>query len=126
MKVLHLISGGDTGGAKTHVFALMNKLKNLADVKIVCFIKGPFWDELQNIGVDCELVEQKSRLDMSVVKRLKEICDGGIDIIHCHGARANFIGANLKKKVDLLDFAQLNNNPTLVQEILKDGIKIYG
>ena len=33
---------------------------------------------------------------------------------------------NLKKKVDLLDIAQLNNNPALVQEILKDGIKIYG
>ena len=32
----------------------------------------------------------------------------------------------LKKKVDLLDIAQLNNNATLVQEILKDGIKIYG
>ena len=31
----------------------------------------------------------------------------------------------LKKKVDLLDAAQLNNNPTLVQEILKYGIKIY-
>lgn len=33
---------------------------------------------------------------------------------------------NLKKKVDLLDVAQLNNNPTLVQEILRDGVKIYG
>ena len=32
----------------------------------------------------------------------------------------------LKKKVDLLDIAQLENNPTLVQEILRDGIKIYG
>ena len=32
----------------------------------------------------------------------------------------------LRKKVDLLDVAQLNNNPDLVQEILKDGIKIYG
>ena len=33
---------------------------------------------------------------------------------------------NLKKKVDLLDVAKLNNNTTLMQEILKDGIKIYG
>lgn len=33
---------------------------------------------------------------------------------------------NLKKKIDLLDIAQLNNNPKLVQEILRDGIKIYG
>ncbi|MBQ7638841.1 MAG: nucleotidyltransferase domain-containing protein [Clostridia bacterium] len=32
----------------------------------------------------------------------------------------------LKKRVDLLDAAQLNNNPALTQEILKDGIKIYG
>lgn len=33
---------------------------------------------------------------------------------------------NLKKKVDVLDVAQLNNNPALVQEILRDGVKIYG
>ena len=33
---------------------------------------------------------------------------------------------NLKKKVDLLDVSQLNNNPTLIQEILRDGVKIYG
>jgi predicted nucleotidyltransferase/DNA-binding XRE family transcriptional regulator len=32
----------------------------------------------------------------------------------------------LKKKVDLLDVAQLNNNSKLVQEILRDGVKIYG
>ncbi len=31
----------------------------------------------------------------------------------------------LKKKVDLLDAKQLENNPTLVQEILRDGIRIY-
>ncbi|MDE7337572.1 MAG: nucleotidyltransferase domain-containing protein [Clostridia bacterium] len=32
----------------------------------------------------------------------------------------------LKKKVDLLEISQLNNNSLLIQEILKDGIKIYG
>lgn len=32
----------------------------------------------------------------------------------------------LKKKVDVLDLGQLNNNIELVKEILKDGIKIYG
>lgn len=32
----------------------------------------------------------------------------------------------LKKKIDLLDVTQIDNNPTLVKEILKDGIKIYG
>ena len=32
----------------------------------------------------------------------------------------------LKKKIDLLDIAQLENNPALVQKILRDGINIYG
>lgn len=39
---------------------------------------------------------------------------------------AEILREKLKKKVDLLDIAQLNNNPTLIQEILMDGIKIYG
>jgi hypothetical protein len=32
----------------------------------------------------------------------------------------------LCKKVDLLNQDQLHNNPTLANEILKDGVKIYG
>ncbi len=36
------------------------------------------------------------------------------------------ISQSLKKKVDLLDSDQLVDNPELLNEILKDGIKIYG
>ena len=32
----------------------------------------------------------------------------------------------LRKKVDLLDLKQLQNNEDLLKEVLKDGIKIYG
>ncbi|MBR1624565.1 MAG: nucleotidyltransferase domain-containing protein [Clostridia bacterium] len=32
----------------------------------------------------------------------------------------------LRKKVDLLNFNQLNNNTELTKDILKEGIKIYG
>lgn len=32
----------------------------------------------------------------------------------------------LKKKVDVLDINQLENNMELIEEILKDGVKIYG
>ncbi len=102
MKILHMISGGDTGGAKTHVFALLGKLKKRADVTVVCFMKGVFWDELQQIDVKSELIPQKSRFDMSVVNRLCEICESEqIDIIHCHGARANFIAAALRRRISI-------------------------
>lgn len=33
---------------------------------------------------------------------------------------------SLHKKIDLLNINQLDNNPELLKEILKDGIKIYG
>ena len=36
------------------------------------------------------------------------------------------IRESLKKKVDVLNREQLNNNPDLMNEILKDGVKIYG
>ena len=36
------------------------------------------------------------------------------------------VSTALHKKVDLLDMDQLLNNPELLNEILKDGIKIYG
>ena len=35
------------------------------------------------------------------------------------------IREGLKKKVDVLNYEQLNNNPELINEILKDGVKIY-
>ena len=83
MKVLHMISGGDSGGAKTHVFALMRRLTKYCDVKIVCFIKGRFFDELQDIDVESVLLEQKNRFDLSVLDSLVEICQNdGIQIIH--------------------------------------------
>lgn len=33
---------------------------------------------------------------------------------------------SLHKKIDALDINQLNNNSNLINEILKDGVKIYG
>ena len=36
------------------------------------------------------------------------------------------ISEALNKKVDLLSVSQLNSNPDLLNEVLKDGIKIYG
>lgn len=38
---------------------------------------------------------------------------------------AERLRTELKKKVDLLDLKQLNDNPVLLDEILRDGIRIY-
>ena len=42
---MHLISGGDSGGAKTHLFELLDKLKLSCDICVACLMKGPFYQE---------------------------------------------------------------------------------
>lgn len=100
MKVLHLISGGDTGGAKTHIISLLKGLNKLIDAKVVCFIEDTFYEDAKKEGINIEVYKQKSRSDMSVVNRLVDEINGqGYDIVHCHGARANFIAMFLKGKI---------------------------
>ena len=51
MKVLHLISGGDSGGAKTHVHSLLQNLSKRIDITMVCFMEGPFSQEARELGI---------------------------------------------------------------------------
>ncbi|HZK56979.1 MAG TPA: glycosyltransferase family 4 protein [Clostridia bacterium] len=103
MKVLHLISGGDVGGAKVQVLTLVKNLqdKNIS-VKIICFAEGIFYEEAKDMGLDVRLMLQNSRLDMSVLKKLRKIVkEEKFSLVHCHGARANMIGVLLKRKINV-------------------------
>lgn len=98
LKVLHLISGGDTGGAKMHVLSLVKEMQKKIDVTLVCLMEGEFYRDGLAMGLDIRAIEQKQRYNLRVVRRLIHIIENeGVDILHCHGARANFIGAILKK-----------------------------
>ncbi len=94
MKVLHLIGGGDAGGAKTHVISLLAGLK-VAETTLVSFREGDFSEEARAAGVDVRVMP--GRL-FPVLRQIAELSEG-YDIIHCHGARGNFVGMLLKKKV---------------------------
>jgi len=97
MKILHMISGGDKGGAKTAVFALLLALNEEVDLTIACFTEGVFYQEVLGLPVKSVLFKQKFRNDLSIIRRLSRyIRKNGFDIIHAHGARANFICMMLK------------------------------
>ena len=52
MKVIHLISGGDTGGAKTHVHSLLQEsVPTHPRADMVCFMDGPFTQEARALGI---------------------------------------------------------------------------
>ena len=98
MKVIHLISGGDVGGAKTHVLTLLQGLGKTQTVRLVCFMEGPFAQEARDMGIDT--VVFTSRNVFAVIRDLtRMIRTEGFQIVHCHGSRANLMGTMLQNQV---------------------------
>ena len=112
MKVIHLISGGDTGGAKTHVHMLLQNLSRTIDVTMVCFTDGPFAQEARQLGIHTVIFPGNNIL--RVYRELKRfILDGGYELIHCHGARGNMMGALLRRATGLPLVSTVHSDPRL-------------
>lgn len=95
MKVLHLIGGGDIGGAKVHVLSLVKELQKQINVKIVAFRPGVFFDEAKEMGIDIEIVKTGSIIS-DVIKVVRIIKDGSFQILHSHGSKANMVASVVK------------------------------
>ena len=97
MKVITLISGGDIGGAKTHVLSLLHGLGKTEQVRLVCFREGEFAEDARKLGIDTCVMEVSVG---AAIGRLAEMIRAeGFQIVHCHGARANLTGAILRRKI---------------------------
>lgn len=100
MKVLHLISGGDTGGAKTHVHSLLTGLKAKIQVRLVCFMEGPFAQEARELGIDTYVIPGPNFLSaLGTLSRM--VREEGFDLLHSHGARGNMMAALLSRRTHL-------------------------
>ena len=100
MKIIHMISGGDMGGAKTHVLSLLAGLNKTETIHLLCFMEGDFAAEARQLGIPTTVIEDGNLL--RVRKRiLAMIRHDGYQVIHCHGARANMMGMLLRKRAGI-------------------------
>jgi polysaccharide pyruvyl transferase CsaB len=112
VKVIHLISGGDTGGAKTHIHYLLAGLNKSIEATLVCFTRGEFSDEAQALGIPTVVFDGANIF--SAVSRLKTmIKDGGYDLIHSHGAKGNFVASLIKRSCGLPVVTTVHSDPKL-------------
>ena len=96
MKILTLISGGDVGGAKTHVLSLLASLSKKIGVTMVCFMESEFTEDARKLGIDTRIIPGNN---LPATARQLEVLirQEGFDIIHSHGSRGNFIAWMLRK-----------------------------
>ena len=96
MKIMHLISGGDVGGAKTHVISLLEELSKRNEVELVCFVEGPFAQEARDCGINTRVLKKRSLFH--IARELKKYLNNkGFDILHCHGSKANVVSMLMGK-----------------------------
>jgi len=96
MKIIHLIGGGDEGGAKSHVLQLVKALGEHIDVTLISFRKGRFHDDAVAMGIDARVIHSGNIIS-DVKETLRLVREGGYEIIHSHGAKANMIGTIIKR-----------------------------
>lgn len=111
MKVIHLISGGDTGGAKTHIHYLLAGICKNIDATLVCFMKGEFSDEAQALGIPTVVLEGNLPKTLRQLKHM--VKDGDYDLIHSHGARGNVMALLLRSFCKIPVITTVHSDPKL-------------
>ncbi|MBR4425206.1 MAG: polysaccharide pyruvyl transferase CsaB [Oscillospiraceae bacterium] len=111
MKVIHLISGGDTGGARTHVHLLLKLLNQDHSATLVCFTDGPFAQDAAALGIPTVVLRGSLPAALRQLRRM--IRDGGYELVHCHGSRGNLMGALLKPGLGLPVITTVHSDPRL-------------
>ena len=69
MKIITLISGGDVGGAKTHVLSLLQELNKVIRAELICFREGDFAAEARQLGIPTEIVVGQALCRLSALKK---------------------------------------------------------
>ena len=93
-KILHIIGGGEIGGAEQHVLNLLENLdRKLFLPVLACLVEGPFAEAARSKGIQTQTFAMRHPLDLSPLPQLVQWTRAqNVKLIHCHGARANLLG----------------------------------
>jgi glycosyltransferase involved in cell wall biosynthesis len=88
MKVLHVITGLDVGGAELQLDAVLQHTRHDADV-VTLYNPGPVADRLRDHGVSVRDLGMRSNTEVNALPRLYKIIRAGrYDVVHTHLYRA--------------------------------------
>jgi glycosyltransferase involved in cell wall biosynthesis len=88
MKVLHVITGLDAGGAELQLAMILRRTRHESDV-VTLYNPGPVADLIRGQGTSVRDVGMRRNTELSALLRLRRIiADGRYDVVHAHLYRA--------------------------------------
>lgn len=93
-KVLHIIGGGEFGGAEQHLLTLIKNIDPARfQVSVACLFAKPFAEITEDAGINTVVFEMGSKFNLKIIPLLAAyIKKEGFAIVHTHGVRANLVG----------------------------------
>jgi glycosyltransferase involved in cell wall biosynthesis len=91
MKILHINAGQEKGGGLFHIINLLTAAQRAGqDFELLCLSEGPVAEAAKAHQLPVHVLGAKSRYDLLALRKLRHfINQGGYDLVHTHGARAN-------------------------------------
>lgn len=114
IRVLHLIGGGEIGGAEQNVLNLLNGFSlEKVDPSLVCLVKNsPFATLARSCGISTAIFPMRFSLDPYPILPLLKLCrNKNIELLHCHGSRANLLGRIAARLLALPCISTLHSRP---------------
>ncbi len=95
LRIAHIFSGNDTGGAMTHVVTLLKALRNECQVTLIVINEGLIADEIRTLNIPVHVIEPNGFKIISEMPKLAKYCNENFDLVHSHGTRANLLAGLL-------------------------------
>lgn len=102
-KILHIIGGGEVGGAEQHVLSLLNGIdRSRFYPYLACLTHGPFAALARETNIPTQTFPMRYPVDLSPLPSLIHWArQKGINLVHTHGSRANLLGRLSAKWLEL-------------------------
>ncbi len=93
-KILHIIGGGEIGGAEQHVLTLLNGIdRTRFTLHLACLTYGPFAELARKSKISTRTFPMRFSFDLSpILSIIRWARQEGINLVHTHGSRANLLG----------------------------------
>ncbi len=104
IKVVHMIGGGEYGGAENHIIQLIASFNpQEIDASVICFYESAFSETLREMGVEVTVLDQYHRFDPRIAWGLGPVLQKmNPDILHTHGVKANFFGRIVARRLKFM------------------------